>query len=100
MRNIKAGWWFLLVIVGMTASLWAEEKKPAHVDGKWKWTYKTKDGKDAEVFVKLRQDGEKLSGAYVARDGKETPLENGKVNGDELSFEVNREMPAGKELFH
>jgi hypothetical protein len=78
------------VIVLFTSIALAEDKKPAPIDGTWKWTYKTRDGKDAEASLKLKQEGEKITGAYVARDGTETPIEDGKITGGELTFTVNR----------
>ena len=95
----NGGWLVALVLLGCTSLLSAEEKKPVNVDGKWTWKYKTKDGKDAEAAIKLKQEGEKLTGAYLARDGKETPIQNGKIKGDELSFDVDREVGDQKMLF-
>src|SRR5436190_11652485 len=78
----------------------AEDKAAAAIDGTWTWSYKTKEGKDVEAAVKLKQapDG-KLTGAYVARDGKETPIENGTIKGDEIAFDVTREIGDQKMLF-
>jgi hypothetical protein len=95
-------WQMVLILIGSSAMVVhaaAEEKKPVNVDGKWTWTYKTKDGKDAEAAIKLKQEGDKLTGAYVARDGTQTPIEDGKIKGDELSFDVNREVGGEKMLF-
>src|SRR5258705_7428650 len=89
----------VVLLFGTASLLLAEEKKAANVDGKWTWTYKTKDGKDAEAAIKLKQEGEKLTGAYLARDGKETPIQDGKIKGDELSFDVNRDVGDQKMLF-
>ena len=88
-----------MMVVGVCFTAWAEDQKAVNVDGKWKWNYKTRDGQETEVYLKLKRDGEKLTGAYFARDGKETPIENGKVNGDELTFDVNREVGDQKMLF-
>jgi D-glucosaminate-6-phosphate ammonia-lyase len=89
----------IVVVLASVSLVSAEEKKAPSVDGSWKWTYKTKDGKDAEALIKLKQDGEKLTGSYVARDGTETPIQHGKIKGDELSFDVNREVGDQKMLF-
>src|SRR5437868_15257428 len=97
MRN--GGWLMAFVLLSCASLLSAEEKKPVNVDGKWTWTYKTKDGKDAEAALKLKRDGEKLTGAYIARDGTETPIEEGKVTGDELPFNVNRDVAGETMLF-
>jgi D-glucosaminate-6-phosphate ammonia-lyase len=94
-------WEMILVLMGGSAMLCAaaEEKKAANVDGKWTWTYKTKDGKDAEAAIKLKQEGDKLTGAYIARDGTQTPIQDGKIKGDEISFDVNREVGGERMLF-
>src|SRR5689334_8292293 len=97
--RINHGLIVVVVMFGFASRLLGEEKKAAGVDGKWTWTYKTRDGKDAEAAIKLKQDGEKLTGAYLARDGKETPIQDGKIKGDEISFDVNREVGDQKMLF-
>src|SRR5438445_4443680 len=89
----------VVMLLGFASFLVAEEKKGVNVDGKWTWTYKTRDGKDAEAAIKLKQEGEKLTGAYLARDGQETPIQGGKIKGDELSFDVNRDVGDQKMLF-
>jgi hypothetical protein len=76
----------------------AEEKKSA-VDGTWTWKYKLRDGTEGEAKLVLKQEGEKVTGSYKARDGKETAIENGKVKGDEVTFDVNREVGDQKMLF-
>ena len=87
------------VLLALVSTAMAEDKKPAPIDGTWKWTYKTRDGKDAEAAVKLKQEGDKLTGAYVARDGAETPIEDGKITGEELTFTVNRTIGDEKMKF-
>jgi hypothetical protein len=105
MANVEVGMWRMMrgiawmMVVGVCFTAWAEDQKAVNVDGKWKWNYKTRDGQETEVYVKLKRDGEKLTGAYFARDGKETPIENGKINGDQLTFDVNREVGDQKMLF-
>jgi hypothetical protein len=96
MRKILA----ILAVVGMLAAFArAEDKKAVVVDGTWTWKYKLRDGTEGEAKLTLKQDGEKLTGSYKARDGKETPIENGKVKGDELAFDVNRDVGDQKMLF-
>jgi hypothetical protein len=78
-----------LVLV-LTSAAFADDKKPASVDGTWTWKYKLRDGTEGEAKLKLKQDGEKLTGTYIAREGAETAIEDGKIAGDELTFTVNR----------
>ena len=99
MWRMMRAWVWVVVVVGICMTAWAEDQKAVNVDGKWKWNYKTRDGQETEVYVRLKREGEKLTGAYFARDGKETPIENGKINGDQLTFDVNREVGDQKMLF-
>lgn len=86
----------MVVAMSLALSVSAEDKKEANVDGTWKWTYKTRDGTDAEASLKLKRDGEKLTGTYIAREGAETPLTDGKIKRDEISFTVTREISGEK----
>jgi hypothetical protein len=67
----------------------------ADVTGTWKWTVEF-NGNTMERAVKLKQDGDKLTGAYIGREGQETPIEDGKVSGDMVSFKVTREFNGNK----
>jgi hypothetical protein len=78
-----------LVLV-LTSASFADDKKPASADGTWTWKYKLRDGAEGEAKLKLKQDGDKLTGTYIAREGAETPIEDGKITGNELTFTVNR----------
>jgi hypothetical protein len=86
----------LVVMMAVALGAAAEDKKDVNVDGTWKWTYKTRDGKDAEAAVKLKREGEKVTGVYVAREGQETPIAEGKIAGDAISFTVTREIGGNK----
>jgi len=74
--------------------------------GTWEWTYNTKDAKDpkvaivAKVSLKLVQEGEKLTGAFIERSGKEVAITDGKIDAaGELSFSVTREIAGEQRLF-
>lgn len=68
----------------------------ADATGTWKWT-STRGDKSFEASVKLKQDGDKLTGAYVGgQSNTETPLEDAKVAGDKISFKVTRERNGQK----
>src|SRR5262249_32272289 len=87
-RNVAA-LGFVLVL-GMSQAALA-----ADATGTWKWTVEF-GGESMDRSVKLKQDGEKLTGTYVGRDGMETPIEEGKVAGDKISFKVTREFDGNK----
>lgn len=65
--------------------------------GTWTWTMPGRQGgPDRKMTLKLKVDGEKLTGKLGAprRGGevRETDISDGKVKGDEISFTVTREM--------
>jgi opacity protein-like surface antigen len=80
-----------VLVVGFASSAIA-----ADATGTWKWT-STRGDKSFEATVKLKQDGEKLSGVYVGgQSNNETPLEDAKIAGDKVSFKVTRERNGQK----
>jgi hypothetical protein len=82
---------FVAVVCLATAVLAAE-----NVGGTWKWTTSF-GGKTRESTLKLKQDGDKVSGVYVGGQGNnETPIEDAKLDGDTISFKVTRERDGQK----
>lgn len=92
-----------LILLAMTAlcfTIRAEDKKdPVKVDGTWTWTYKTREGQDATAKLKLKQEGDKVTGTYIARAGQEDAVEHGKLVGDQLTFDVTRDVNGQKMKF-
>jgi hypothetical protein len=79
----------------------ADEKKAdakADPNGNWTWTAPGRQGGEGrKMTLKLKAEGEKLTGAVTTpgRDGgdpRSTDISNGKVKGDEVSFDVVREF--------
>jgi hypothetical protein len=58
-------------------------------NGTWKWTTMFGE-KSVEASVKLKLEGDKLTGAYIGRGGTETPIENGTFKDGKVSFTVTR----------
>lgn len=89
-RRSRTGWYAavpaLLVMLALGASATA-----ADATGTWKWTTQRGDN-TVETTLKLKQDGETLTGTISGRQGAETEIENGKVSGETVSFEVTREF--------
>jgi hypothetical protein len=59
----------------------------ADVTGTWKLTVTTKDS-SAGVTLKLKQDGEKVTGTATGQEGKEYPIQDGTLKGSDLQFTV------------
>jgi len=74
----------------------------ADVSGKWTYEQPGRGGGPGRpVTITLKQDGSKLTGSVpgMGRGGADVPpsdIQNGKVDGDKVSFEVVREFNGNK----
>ena len=64
----------------------------ADVTGKWKGETTGRDGRTREVLLDLKADGSKLSGTVQGPMGREFPISEGKVEGDQIRFALNVEF--------
>lgn len=64
----------------------------ADVAGKWVAQVPGRDGQTREQAITFAVDGDKLSGTMAGGPGPEAKIEDGKIEGDKLSFKVTREM--------
>jgi hypothetical protein len=79
------------VVIGCTGTAVA-----ADATGTWKWTT-TFNNQTREATLKLKQEGDKLSGVYVSgTSNTESPIEDAKIAGDTVSFKVTRERDGQK----
>jgi hypothetical protein len=85
-RLLVAG---LLVVLGTAAPALA-----ADATGTWKWTIE-RNGNTVESTLKLKQDGQKLTGTMKRMD-TESEIEDGKIAGDTVTFKVTREFNGNK----
>jgi len=95
MKLRSSAWWCaaalgLVAVLGLGAPALA-----ADVTGTWKWST-DRNGTTVETTLKLKQDGEKLTGTMSGRNNTETEIEDGKVSGDTISFKVTREFNGNK----
>lgn len=72
----------------------AQEKK-LEITGTWKSSFTNQDGQVRESTMKLKAEGEKLTGTVSGRNN-DTAIEEGKIKGDEISFQVTREFNGNK----
>ena len=61
----------------------------ADISGKWKSEFTTPDGTARTNTFTFKVEGAKLTGT-VAGGQDETPIKDGKINGDEISFAAER----------
>jgi hypothetical protein len=60
----------------------------ASLAGKWTGTLKTPDGNDVPLTYVFKTDSGKLTGTAATPEG-EIPITEGKLNGDDFSFNVS-----------
>jgi len=64
--------------------------------GTWKASFATPNGQTIESTLKIKQDGDKLSGVVIGRNGNETPFDEITLTGDQLSLRLIRERNGEK----
>jgi hypothetical protein len=79
----------MIVLDSVTFALAQDQKSDA--TGTWKWSQEGPGGQ-IEFTLKLRQDGEKLTGTITGFDGEESPIDEGKVKDGMISFKVTRDF--------
>jgi hypothetical protein len=89
-----------IVLASAALSVRAADDKPAapaadaagSATGTWKWSYQGPGGNDVEMVLKLKQDGEKLSGTVSGFGGQATEIKDGTVKDGKVSFKVDRDF--------
>jgi len=71
----------------------------ADVSGKWTAEMQGRDGQTMTSTFNLKADGATLTGTVSGRMG-ETPITNGKIDGDTISFDVVREYNGNSFTLH
>jgi hypothetical protein len=56
--------------------------------GTWTWTRQGRDGQSFEVTARLQFTESKLTGTVTGFQGAENPISDGKLEGDQISFNV------------
>lgn len=81
----------VVALVGLVSSARAAENPT----GTWKWETNF-GGKARENTLKLKLDGDKLTGSMLGRDNQEVPIENATFKDDKVSFTYTREFNGQK----
>ena len=81
-----------LAILAMAASPAMADEKP---EGTWKWSFE-RNGQKTETTLKLKLEGDKLTGTITGRDGKENAIEEASYKDGEVKFQVTRERNGNK----
>lgn|SRR5487761_1434382 len=84
---------FALVLTSSATLLAADESTDP--TGTWKWSVTFND-RTRDMTLKLKLEGDKLTGSMLGRDNQETPIEDAKYKDGEVSFTVTRERNGQK----
>jgi len=83
------------VCVGLANLAWSQDK--ADPSGTWKWSAMFGKNKTAmEQSVKLKLEGEKLTGTMSGRNGQDVAIEEGSFKDGTVSFKVTNERNGQK----
>jgi hypothetical protein len=63
--------------------------------GTWKWSA-TFNNNTVEQTLKLKVEGDKLTGSMLGRDNQETKIDDATIKGNEIAFSVTREFGGQK----
>ena len=80
MKIVKIAFACLMIALPLVASI-------AGVDGKWSGAVATPNG-DLPVGFVFKADGTTLTGSMIGPDGSPSPIANGKIDGNNLTFTV------------
>jgi hypothetical protein len=71
----------------------------ADVTGKWVAQVPGREGQTRETTFTLKAEGDKLTGSVSGRQG-DTPISDGKISGDDISFTVVRNFQGNEFKIH
>ena len=84
------------LVMGVTPAVFAADK--GDVNGTWKWTEAGRGGGQArDVSLKLKHEGDKLTGTVKGLGSESIDIKDGKFKDDEVSFSVTRKNRNGQE---
>ena len=84
---------FSVALMGLAGLAQAVDKPDP--TGTWKWTVTFND-QTRDITLKLKLDGDKLTGAILGRDNQETKIDDATFKDGEIAFSVTRERNGQK----
>ncbi len=87
--------WICLAAVGVLSLMLVDAAQAADPTGTWKWSTTFND-QTREQTLKLKLEGDKLTGAMVGRNNMETAIGDATFKDDTVSFTVTRERDGNK----
>lgn len=90
LRQLLALSFVMFSLVGVSVA--ADKPDPT---GTWKWSVMAND-QTRDVTLKLKLEGEKLTGSMLGRNNQETAIEDATFKDGEIAFSVTRERNGQK----
>lgn len=88
-----------VVLAGLVLLLVTGAALAANIDGKWTGEFQMPNGNTRPVTFTFTSDGNTLNGSTSGRNG-EVKISNGKIDGDNVSFDVVREFQGNSVTQH
>ena len=83
-----------VALFSLSQSLLGADASPS---GTWKWTVTNPNNSQTRDFVlKLKQEGDKLTGTLQAGEGKEVAIEEASLKEGQVTFSITRERNSQK----
>jgi hypothetical protein len=85
----------ILALAWISMACVAQAQDKPNPTGTWKWKVEFR-GQSFEATLKLKLEGDTLSGAMVGRNGREMPISEATYKDGDLAFKVVRERNGQK----
>lgn len=82
----------LIWTLGVLVALAVFTAAAADINGAWKATMQGRDGQTMEQTFKLKSEGSTVTGSISGGMGGEAQIQDGKIEGDTVTFKVKREF--------
>ena len=89
-RNCCLGLVMIAVTTLSISALARIEDKKDDATGTWKWSAAGRNGQTTDVTLKLKQEGEKLTGTITRGSNPESEIKDGTIKDGDISFNVVR----------
>jgi hypothetical protein len=87
----------VLAVCLVTGQSHAQENKNSDATGTWKWTQRRPNGQPFETTLKLKQQGDRITGVQLGRGG-EVNIRDGIIREGKLSFKVVLDFGGGERI--
>ena len=97
---------FVVGVAGVSSPVRAQESadkkdaaKAGDVSGTYTWTAQGRNNQEMKVSLKLKQEGEKITGTITGFGGRENEIQDGKIDKDgNITFKTVRKGQNGQEF--